>query len=431
MLRPSSQSGANGWLSQENASIMARIRKGKPLPHVLIPDTSVLWHEDKSFPVSPAVDKFLDDHEKLVELELVIPEVVRGELLFQQVTSATKLLDGINEKMTLMSGVTAHQHRHRVTEADIRDQVIAKVEKWVQGRKATVFPIPTATINWPELCHRAIWRLQPFSFDPKDSRSEKGFRDSLILETVAEYAKQETRQVNIAFVCRDALLRQSATERLKADPRFNCYESLGDFSSYIKLTRQRLTNEFINAIVQRAHEKFYKGGDDQSLWLKEKLASRIHNEHQGNLTLFGSFKNDVNAIPPLSWKPVGTPRFQGGSMSFQNISEQRTYHWVRTVTYLQGYRGEPSFPVNVINVGLPDVLQPTTAPAVQQAAEYVLAVNFNVSWKANVKDDARFHDVELEGITFVDKEFRPATAEERVMLGMDSATETIPARVKT
>src|SRR5262249_13559025 len=65
---------------------MGKILKGKPLPHVLIADTSILWHKDKGPAVNPDFDTFWAAHKQLVKLELVLPEVVRGELLFQQVT---------------------------------------------------------------------------------------------------------------------------------------------------------------------------------------------------------------------------------------------------------------------------------------------------------------------------------------------------------
>jgi hypothetical protein len=41
-----------------------------------------------------------------------------------------------------------------------------------------------------------------------------------------------------------------------------------------------------------------------------------------------------------------------------------------------------------------------------------LIVKFTVLWKADVKDDARFHDISLEKVQFETREFRPLTDEE-------------------
>lgn len=43
-------------------------------------------------------------------------------------------------------------------------------------------------------------------------------------------------------------------------------------------------------------------------------------------------------------------------------------------------------------------------------------VRFNVAWKATVKDDARFHDVELETIKYDSSEFRAPTDNEKERL---------------
>ena len=50
---------------------------------MVITDTSAVWHEDKHFVVDPEFDKFWKNYADQFGFELVIPEVVKGELLFQ------------------------------------------------------------------------------------------------------------------------------------------------------------------------------------------------------------------------------------------------------------------------------------------------------------------------------------------------------------
>jgi hypothetical protein len=240
---------------------MPKILKGKPLPHVVILDTNILWHKDKTVPVNPDFDVFWREHEQLVDLELMIPEVVRGELLFQQVTSCSKLLEKVTEQISEISSIAAATHKHRITREKITKQVTAKIDKWVKSKNAQVLSIPISAIDWKTLCHSAIWRLRPFMSDPKNPDNEKGFRDALIGETVAHFVANDARDVNIAFLCNDFLLRSSVAERLKGDKRFACYESLTDFSSYIKLTRPRrrrrqLRNRTIPRVLLRGESHF-------------------------------------------------------------------------------------------------------------------------------------------------------------------------------
>ena len=66
------------------------IRKEEIKEHIVIPDTNILWFKDKSKVVNPDFDSFWDNYAQDSNLHLVIPDVVKGEMLFQQSTSAIK-----------------------------------------------------------------------------------------------------------------------------------------------------------------------------------------------------------------------------------------------------------------------------------------------------------------------------------------------------
>jgi hypothetical protein len=64
------------------------VRKEEVPPHIVIPDTNVLWNKDKSVAVNPEFDEFWEEFSSKSNLELIIPDVVKGELLFQQSSSS-------------------------------------------------------------------------------------------------------------------------------------------------------------------------------------------------------------------------------------------------------------------------------------------------------------------------------------------------------
>ncbi len=76
----------------------------------------------------------------------------------------------------------------------------------------------------------------------------------------------------------DKLLRDSITERLKNDSRCLFFPELSDFSSYIRLTKEKLTKDFIKGLVQRATEKFFVKNDVSTLCYREKVGSKIHDK---------------------------------------------------------------------------------------------------------------------------------------------------------
>ena len=109
---------------------MGRIRKEKPKPHILIPDTSAIWHEDKHHCVDPEFDSFWAAYADQFGFELVIPEVVRGELLFQHTTSAIKSLRRANQAISDIVRVTQRQYSHRITEQRVKHEVEHKFRQW-------------------------------------------------------------------------------------------------------------------------------------------------------------------------------------------------------------------------------------------------------------------------------------------------------------
>lgn len=191
---------------------MQKRLRTKPIPHVIIPDTSILWCEDKKPAVSPDFESFWDNHQKLVPLELVIPEIVRGELLFQQVTSALKQYEKVTSTLGELSAIAQCKHEFSITAEEIKAQVCHKFDRWMERKGGQGKALPQQ-IGWARLAEAAVWRQPPFSFDPKNPDNEKGFRDALILETICDFVSEETRDVGIAFVCSDKLLLDTAKSR--------------------------------------------------------------------------------------------------------------------------------------------------------------------------------------------------------------------------
>src|SRR5262249_35895077 len=108
--------------------------RSRPTPHIIIPDTSILWCEDKKPVVNPEFDSFWINHQKFVPLRLKIPEVVRGELLFQQVTSAEKHLEKASGALNELCAVADFKHELTLKRDEIKAQVCQKFDKWISQK---------------------------------------------------------------------------------------------------------------------------------------------------------------------------------------------------------------------------------------------------------------------------------------------------------
>jgi hypothetical protein len=390
---------------------VAKVTRKDPGVHVVIPDTNALWSKDKVPPVSPEFVKFWQDASGLVDLELRIPYVVRGELAFQQATSAIKAAERVSEGLRELSQITETQYRKTVDLEKVRSQVLAKLDRWIESSNGTVIPIPHAHIDWTRLCDDAIWRIAPFEFNQKNDDNEKGFRDALILESIRQYEATEAREVKIVIITGDELLRKSAKGMFSNTPAVSAHDSIENALSTLKLLHEQLTKEFIEALLGRARSKFFSSGDESSLYYSGTIKERISSEHQ---PLFDSpqasagehFLGDL--LVHRSWQPIDSGKWWIGATEFERIVPERRFHWKSVITFVRKYQGaqeETPFPLPATLVSL-------------AANERILILVFSVNWHASVGDTGRFSAMAVDNTDKISSIFRTITGDDRQRWGV-------------
>lgn len=121
---------------------MPKVRREPPSQHLVVVDTNILWDKDKKNAASPEFERFWKSNLSLIPLQLQVPEVVFGELHFQQTTSAQKLCLAIREDLQELSGVAQFNYVSKVDENKIKAQVDKKISKWLKSLGGTVIPTP-------------------------------------------------------------------------------------------------------------------------------------------------------------------------------------------------------------------------------------------------------------------------------------------------
>jgi PIN domain len=361
---------------------MNKIRRRTPPPHIVMCDTNILWHEDKARVVNPVFDDFWQKHSEAFPMKLIVPDVVRGELLFQQTTSACKSLTKANNLFEELSRVTEKKYSHRATEEKIRKHVAERFERWLDSKQAELKQPPLSEIDWPELIRCAIWRKPPFTFDSQAPRNEKGFRDALILETVAAICKESTGQESIAFICADTLLRKASEERLGAVKHLTVYESLLEFESFIQLTQQNLTDEFVKGILSRARAKFFTRHNRESLFYKADLHRVLLEKYKKQLEAPSEFAFVISIpgqnVSPI-WQRVAGEPCSIGRPEFVKVIQPNEYHWSAKVTFSRLFERAGSW------------------PSIEETEYKKVVLAINVEWKATVRNDGRFFDCTVIG----------------------------------
>lgn len=377
---------------------MKNIPRGTPPPHFVIPDTNILWYNDKGPAVNPEFDSFWESNSSQMELHLIVPEVVIGEILFQQTTSATKLLDKTSECLKGISNITSLLHSHRLTKDKILTQVDLKIQRWLKSKSGSIAPIPVGSIDWKRVAKDAIWRQPPFLNDPKNPDLEKGFRDLLILETVVDFVSKKNGNFGFVFLSNDSMIRDASITRLQADKRFNAFESLEEFSSYIKLTKENITQKFIKAILEHARKKFLNLDDPSSLWVREHLKDKFYTEFKEKIEKLEDLTESLISFMGVKiWEPLNVGKWWIYNPEFTCLIGQKEYHWKSRVVLVKQFRRS-----SIISQSFKS-LELTVPP------EKVLFVNIAVLWTSNIKADGRFQSMSVESIEFIAKDFRVPT----------------------
>jgi hypothetical protein len=362
--------------------------KLEPVPeHIVIPDTNILWDKDKTNSVSEEFDQFWSKNSDLIPLRLYIPEVVIGELQFQQATSAIKLADTASDNISNLSKITKGKYKISIDHSKIRSQVGDKIKKWLAGHSGQIIKTPVSTINWDHLIENAIWRNPPFTFDHKDKANEKGFRDALILETVCQACDiRKGDPSNIVFICNDNLLRNAVSSRQKHNGSLLLFESIPDFEGYIKLTQQSLTDKFVKSIQVHAKAKFYSPDDKSSIYYRDNIRRDI----------IRTFAEDLSSVltqpKPTSLLGESTPsgwnlldqRWWINATIFDELIRPREYHWITRITLARLLQPQS------LGAGLSLILS--------MRREEIHIMGFDVKWKARVTSNGRFHDIKVTDI---------------------------------
>ena len=380
---------------------MPKVHRKPPPEHRVIVDTNILWDKDKRLPVSPVFDAFWTKNSPLLPMSLHVPQVVLGELYFQQTTSALKAVTSISETFQELAGITASPYAHKCNETTVRNQVKAKVDRWLKSAGGVELPTPVASIDWSAIVDAAIWRKPPFAFDPKDQKNEKGFRDAVILETVAHACSSVGVDKLIIFVCNDYLLRTTAEGRLKASKKFLAFESLADFESYINLTQQQFTNDFVKSIQSHARAKFFTKGDVNCIYAKSEVGRRLLSEFAADLEFKDPTKNALSLMAQAIGSAAPSAKltkqmFLIRSTQFSKLEGEREFHWTSRVDVARLYELDKSS--GLIASAMPSIRR-------------IQVVGFDVRWKSSVKSDGRFHDIEVTALERVESEVLDATEE--------------------
>lgn len=244
---------------------------GKPKPKELrvVFDTNILYTGSEADFVKRQVRDLIEAHKQHHDLVITwyVPEVVRHERQYQMLSKALKLLPSIQKLERLLG------HNLNITESILEKRVEETVWAQLEELGLTIIKLDPDKVDWPRLMIDACYRYPPFT----NEGEEKGFRDALIIESFLQIVANSPKAATtcrVVLVSEDALLGQAVRPRTKAS-NVGILESLEDLHSLINTLVSEVTEEFVDAHIQRATNYFFEEADDDCLYKRENVRDQI------------------------------------------------------------------------------------------------------------------------------------------------------------
>lgn len=346
----------------------------KKTEYIVIPDTNALFSVKPEELISPSFEANWVKCSEIAVLQFCVPSVVARELAQQKAKIASEAVANAKKNFATLCATTGIKPPDLPGEQDIRDSVSKRINDWITTKGGQIISTPYQTIDWESIELDSVWRNPPFEKDD----SEKGFRDRLILETVAHILSQSAN-AKVAFVCSDKELQNATNTRLANTPGFWLCESFGKFTSEVELLDLDLDKEFVKSILNDVAKAFYTAGHDECVFSRFAVKTKIVAEHQALLTT--PFNDEL-------WAETGQSNpmddlVEVGETAFERREGKKTYFWKTKICLRR--RSIPRYALGISSV-----------------LDLMRTSEFNVTWKCDISPTGNLSKVAMVGTEFIE-----------------------------
>lgn len=222
-----------------------------------------------------------------------------------------------------------------------RSSIRNKAEKILTDLNILKIPTPYKSINLEEVVKKAVYYLPPF-----EEKHEKGFKDSIIAETIRDDFKNTQSEIIYIFICSDKKLFEylNAIEPINGT-NFKMFQSVPEFESDLRLILSKIDKGFIKNLAKQAETIFYDlVNPESSLFHKFEIKEKI-NQQFGHLFLnperhqrFGGLLSSINAGSSLyqAWAPIEQTHFEISKPIFIK-QDNDNYEWNSVIVSKQKF----------------------------------------------------------------------------------------------
>ena len=259
-------------------------KKSKHKPQLkIVFDTNVIFNGSSSELLKEEVGLIITDNSKHKDLDIkwYLPHVVVLERQYQMMKKGYELLPSI-EKLERLLG-----HNLAITSDVIETRVKEAIDKQIDKFLLNILQLDVSKVSWEELILSSASRRPPF--DPGEK--EKGFRDSIILETflqLVDNSPTTPKICRVVLVTNVGLLSDSAKERTNNRTNIRILTSLEELKSLINTLVAEIDEEFVKKIQLKAGDLFFIEKNKETLYFTWDVRNSISK----------NFSEKLKEVPP-------------------------------------------------------------------------------------------------------------------------------------
>lgn len=215
-------------------------------------DTNAIWTRGESFLLKREMSELVagNQGDAHLDIEWILPEVVLGERIYQMQLEAIDLLPNLSRLERVIG------HPLNITEDIVKARISEAVQRQVEQHQLTIRAARYAEIQWESLVTNAINRIAPF-----DTKTEKGFRDSLIAETFSQLVADtpdNSQRFRVVLLTTDTLLAKAVSLRVSGRNNVQVLGSVDELKGLLNTLISTVSEDYVEQLRQKAKDYYFK-----------------------------------------------------------------------------------------------------------------------------------------------------------------------------
>ena len=232
-------------------------------------DTNSLFVEAENKLIQATLSELI-----LERIEIGVPpiswyllDVVRAERHHQMLLVAQKLESQANKVGKLLG------KDFGITKKGLEQGIESVIEQEIKKHKLEIRNLDVSSVDWVSLIKSATTRTPPF----EEGKTEKGFRDAIVLETFSQLVadKSKVKGQNFVLLTNDKRLKEALGERMQGKGNVSAVDDAPTLLSMLNAYASHISEQELEGLLERAHQLFYREGHGESLFYKWQLEKNI------------------------------------------------------------------------------------------------------------------------------------------------------------